>query len=143
MSEQAKRYNKGKTMLSIITPEFTEGLGKVLTMGAEKYGRNNWRKGLKVTEIIDSLERHLLEIKKGVALDEESGLPHWAHAAANLMFIAEFEGSEKWDDRVYSGRKREREDGEGYAKGGGETIIIKGVTSGDREADTYDVSQTR
>ena len=37
--------------------------------------------------------------------------------------------------------KREREDGDG--KGGEETIIIKGVTSGDREADPYDVSQTR
>lgn len=98
--EPAKRYNKGKTMIGLVTPEFTEGLAKVLTMGAEKYGKDNWRQGLKTRDIIDSLERHILEIKKGVDLDEESGLPHWAHAAANLMFLAHFTGDENWDDRI-------------------------------------------
>lgn len=100
--ETGKRYNQAKPRLSLVEPDFTEGLAKVLTFGAEKYGVGNWKKGLKVTEVIDSLERHILEIKKGEEKDKESGLPHWAHAAANLMFLAHFEGG-TWDDRERKG----------------------------------------
>lgn len=102
--ETGKRYNQAKPRLSLVEAEFTEGLAKVLTFGAEKYGVGNWKKGLKVTEVIDSLERHILEIKKGEVRDKESGLPHWAHAAANLMFLAHFEGG-TWDDREGEGAR--------------------------------------
>ena len=98
--EPALRYNDGKNLLSLITPEFTEQLGLVLTAGAEKYKRDNWRKGLSVLSTLDSLLRHLLEFQKGNDYDNETKLPHLAHVAANTMFLMHFTGDEKWDDRI-------------------------------------------
>lgn len=116
-TSKATRYNQNKNMVGLITPKFKEGLGAALTVGATKYGRDNWRKGLKVREVLDSLNRHLLEIEKGEDVDPESGLPHWAHLAANLMFVAEFSGDPLWDDRIkepkrarFEGRVVEKKD---------------------------------
>jgi hypothetical protein len=62
----------------------------VLEIGAKKYERNNWKKGLAFEEIIDSALRHFAQIiTAGSAedLDDESGLPHIDHIWCNLMFI--------------------------------------------------------
>jgi|APSaa5957512535_1039671.scaffolds.fasta_scaffold77781_2 hypothetical protein len=80
------KFNKGKTMLSLIEPIFLEGLGKVLTYGANKYEKNNWKKGIPEDELIDALLRHLLAFKSGEIKDPESGLDHRDHVACNLMF---------------------------------------------------------
>ncbi len=90
----ATRYNNGKPRLSLIDPYFTEELGGVLTMGAIKYDDYNWQKSLNTDDhdnfrngCVDSLERHVAKMKKGELVDDESGLTHMAHVAANAMFI--------------------------------------------------------
>lgn len=97
----------GKPMMSIITPEFRVGLAKVLTFGAVKYTRNNWRSGTNYTRLLDSLHRHLAAFELGEDIDAESGLQHLYHAAANIMFLATFvenpDKYKKFDDRVVGG----------------------------------------
>jgi len=100
MSELGLRYNQGKTRLDLVEPGFIEGLGKVMTYGANKYtvvvdgkeisGADNWRKGLPFKDVLASAKRHLTAIESYEDYDEESGLMHIHHIAANLMMLGEF-----------------------------------------------------
>lgn len=51
-------------------------------------GANNWRTGLPVTEVYESLQRHLCSFIEGEDNDDESKLSHLGHAFCNLMFIS-------------------------------------------------------
>ena len=42
MKDEALRYNEGKPRLGLIPPQIIEGLGHVLSFGAQKYDDNNW-----------------------------------------------------------------------------------------------------
>lgn len=66
----------------------------VLQFGVEKYGRNNWQ------HVPDAKRRYRAAARQHAvamlcdgpyACDEESLLPHWAHALACLMFLAWFD----------------------------------------------------
>lgn len=85
---QADRYNKGKPKYSLLDLKSLEDTVKVLEFGAEKYDRNNWKKGLPISEILDSLLRHVTSLLEGELIDKESGLPHHGHIGANAMFLA-------------------------------------------------------
>lgn len=102
------KYNQGKPMMSLIRPEFQKGLATALTYGYTKYEEQrgdiqNYLKGegFYYSTIYDSLNRHLGEWWSGNNIDEESGIHHLYMAAANLMFLATYEVSNKGiDDRV-------------------------------------------
>ena len=98
-----ERDNQGKLRLSLVPPAAVEYLAKVMMFGADKYGDYNWRKAgqkLSLLSICDSLERHLMKLKKGQDLDEESGLPHIGHILANAAFLAQLtEDGTLIDDR--------------------------------------------
>lgn len=87
--EKGLRYNGSKVRLSLVPPEFIFAVAEVLEFGATKYDANNWRKfdSDQVRGCIDSIMRHLESYRMGQWLDEESGLPHLAHAATNLAFM--------------------------------------------------------
>lgn len=82
------RFNGGKPKLSYVDQDSFMDTADVLDFGSQKYARDNWRKGLPVTEIIDSLERHIAGLKRGEFLDPESGLPHHGHIGCNVMFLS-------------------------------------------------------
>jgi len=88
--EQVKgdRFNEGKPKWSLLDFDSFEDMTKVLEMGAEKYGKDNWKKGLPVNEVAESLLRHVFAILRGEREDSESKLPHSAHVLCNAMFIA-------------------------------------------------------
>lgn len=87
-----QKDDKEKNRLDLIEPEFIEGVGKVLTFGANKYEPNNWQK---VEDAEDryyaAALRHLIAWRKGEKLDPESGLSHLDHVACNIMFLQHFE----------------------------------------------------
>ena len=82
------KYNKGKTRWTLLDFDTLEDAVKALEFGANKYGAYNWQKGLKTTDIADSLMRHLIAYLKGENNDKESGLPHTSHIICNAMFLA-------------------------------------------------------
>lgn len=98
--EQALRYNEGKLQWSLIDWKSLEGLVRVLEMGAKKYARDNWKKGMPVTQVSESLMRHLFAFMSGEDKDPESGLNHLSHVMCNAMFL-EYIMREKpeYDDR--------------------------------------------
>lgn len=98
--KQALRYNEGKLQWSLVDFKSIEGMVRVLEMGAKKYDRHNWRKGMPITQVSESLMRHLFAFLDGEDLDPESGLRHISHVMCNAMFI-EYILREKphYDDR--------------------------------------------
>lgn len=99
---EADRYNAGKLRWSLVDFPSLEDMVKVLEFGANKYSDNNWKKGLKTTEIIESMMRHMVAYLNGENIDPESNLPHTGHIMCNAMFLAymtrfkpEFDNREK------------------------------------------------
>lgn len=87
-----QKDDKEKNRLDLIEPEFIEGVGKVLTFGANKYEPNNWQK---VEDAKDryyaAALRHLIAWRRGEKTDLESGISHLYHVACNIMFLQHFE----------------------------------------------------
>lgn len=69
-------------------------------------GRDNWKGGLKMTEILDSMMRHIAALQSGEWTDPESGLPHIGHIQCNALFLGgenneidlEFKCCGDWDE---------------------------------------------
>lgn len=86
--EQGMRYNQDKLQWSLVDFKSFEPMVRVLEFGAKKYAAHNWKKGLKVTQTMESLYRHLFALQSGEDIDPESGLPHIGHIQCNVMFLA-------------------------------------------------------
>jgi hypothetical protein len=92
MSQPFTKHDAGKLRLDLISPEFLEGLGAILTLGAVKYSPKNWQNCTEPFErYYSALQRHLLAFARGERTDAESGRSHLYHAAACLMFLEHFE----------------------------------------------------
>ena len=87
---KALRYNEGKLEWSLVDYQAFEPMVKVLMFGAKKYAPNNWKKGLELNKIMDSLMRHIVAIQSGEDIDPESSLPHIGHIQCNVMFYGHF-----------------------------------------------------
>lgn len=87
-----RKDDAGKPRWSLIPDRGLEEVVKVLTYGARKYGDDNWREvedGPR--RYYDAAMRHLMAYRQGHWTDDESGLPHLAHAVASLLFIMALE----------------------------------------------------
>jgi uncharacterized HAD superfamily protein len=114
MENKGLRYNEGKLPYNLIPSSLTREISKGLLYGKNKYsikdndgniisdGSNNWKKGLKASETIGSLLRHIEAYKNGEDFDPESGLYHLALAACNIGFLIDgYENSNFIDDREH------------------------------------------
>lgn len=73
-----------------LTPQY--GLlevSKILTNKLDHYQENQWKKGMKWTEVLSSLKKHLLEFELGNDFTEE-GLLHMAEVASNALILCDF-----------------------------------------------------
>lgn len=90
VKEKAMRFNNGKLKWSYVHFGSLEPMVRVLMYGAEKYAPENWKKGLDMKEILESMQRHLCSLLDGEVIDPESGLPHMGHVQCNAMFYNYF-----------------------------------------------------
>lgn len=98
--EKGLRYNEGKRKWSLVDFKALEPMVEVLEYGAHKYtvrddkgavlrtGANNWKKGMPVTEICESMLRHTYALLRGEIKDPESQLQHIGHILCNAQFIS-------------------------------------------------------
>jgi hypothetical protein len=85
---QALRFNKGKAHWSLVDFKSLEPMVEVLEFGAKKYARENWKKGMPVSEVVESMLRHTFSLLSGESYDKESLIHHIGHIQCNAMFIA-------------------------------------------------------
>lgn len=86
--KKATRYNSGKLKWSLVSFQALKVLVNVLMFGADKYGPDNWKRGLVRSELLESMQRHLAALIDGEEFDCESELPHVGHIMANAMFYS-------------------------------------------------------
>lgn len=84
---KALRYNVGKPQLSLVDLGCLEPCAHVLEYGATKYSRDNWKKGMKVSTILDSLLRHIADLQQGKIIDAESQQLIIGHIQCNALFL--------------------------------------------------------
>jgi hypothetical protein len=85
------RYNEGKPPMELIPPEALWSLAEVLALGAKKYARRNWERGMSWSTVYACLFRHLLKWFQGEDKDAESGLSHLDHVLWNAMALVVYE----------------------------------------------------
>jgi len=97
---KAKRFDEGKLQWDLLPWKGLIEVVKVAEMGAKKYGKYNYRKGMEWTRVLNSAFRHLIAIRNGEDRDKESGVLHAAHFVFNgLMLIEYFDTHKELDDR--------------------------------------------
>lgn len=86
------KHDTGKPLMGAVPPNALLAVARVLTFGAEKYGRDNWRQVENAeTRYLDAALRHINAYQRGEAVDPESGESHLAHAVCSLMFMIELQ----------------------------------------------------
>ena len=85
------KFDEDKPDYSLIPPNALEDAVKVLTIGAKKYDRHNWKKLDNINDrYFAAAQRHLWALQKGETFDKETGIHHGAHAICCIMFLVEF-----------------------------------------------------
>lgn len=85
--DKAIKYDHDKAKLSLIPYEALKQEAFALAYGAEKYGKNNYKKGMEWSRLIDATLRHIHSFNNGEDVDKESLICHLGHAKANLSIL--------------------------------------------------------
>lgn len=87
---EGRKFDSDKPEYGLIPAHALDELAHVLTIGAKKYARDNWRYVEDAERrYFDALQRHLWAWKRGERFDNETGRHHLGHAAACLFFLYE------------------------------------------------------
>lgn len=85
------KFDGGKRRYTLLAWDAIGALVDVLEHGAKKYAPNNWelvaRGGDGRQRYFDAIQRHIVAWWMGESDDPETGLPHLAHAMADVMFL--------------------------------------------------------
>lgn len=88
-----KKYDQNKLRYDLVTPRFIRLVAEGLTYGAKKYDNSetdpNYKKNSEAWRYEGAVLRHFEAHREGGMFDKESGLPHLAMAATNIMFLLE------------------------------------------------------
>lgn len=85
--EKGRKFDESKSPLSWIPASAVREIGNVLKFGAKKYGKNNYKKGMEWSRLADAALRHIYAWADGEDLDQESKLPHLAHAGCCIVML--------------------------------------------------------
>ena len=75
---------QGKGLPSLMPVSALRAVSRRFEDGAEKYGRNNWKKGIPVSRYIDSINRHLWQF-----MEEDEVEDHLSAVIWNAMCLYE------------------------------------------------------
>jgi hypothetical protein len=97
-SAKGRKDDAGKPQMSLLSQSNAlAAVTRVLEHGAQKYGRENWRK-VSMARYHDAMCRHLNDYNGQVAtrlatlpLDKDTNLPVLAHLIASALFLLEKE----------------------------------------------------
>jgi hypothetical protein len=91
------KHDIGKSRPGLIPGRVLLAIGEVLAFGVKKYGVDNWKLVPDSRRrYLDALMRHMAAWSDGERLDQESGLPHLAHACTCVVFLLYFELTGEW-----------------------------------------------
>lgn len=108
MEGKALRYNEGKPDWTLLDYKSLLPLVDVMTYGATKYDRDNWKLQCdNPNQHLQSCMRHLIALIDGEEFDKESGFRHSGHIMANMMF---------WNYHVHPEEKKPLDQFEIYRK---------------------------
>lgn len=92
--EQGRKLDSDKPRWDLLPLVAASDVVNVLTFGARKYAPDNWRHVPDARRrYFAAAMRHLVAWMGGEKADAESGLPHLAHAACCVLFLAELDSS--------------------------------------------------
>jgi hypothetical protein len=90
MTTGGLKYDEGKLRMDLLPMDSLQDVAAVYTFGAKKYEDENWRKGIPWKRIYGAVLRHIAKWFLGQDTDEESGLPHLAHATWGLLTLLNY-----------------------------------------------------
>lgn len=89
---QGEKHDYLKPEHDLLPPRALESVVDVLTYGARKYARDNWKFVENArSRYYNAAQRHLGAWRRGEKVDSESGFSHLAHAACSILFLLAFE----------------------------------------------------
>jgi len=98
-----RKFDGGKLEYGLLPPYALKATVDVLTLGAQKYERDNWKKVPdSKRRYFDAMQRHIWAWKEGEQNDPETGKNHLAHAMCCAMFLLErdFFTDEEWKNYI-------------------------------------------
>lgn len=101
ISSVGVKHDAGKPRYELIPPEALDGVTRILTFGATKYGDRNYEKGINYSRVFGAAMRHLWTWWRGEENDPETGESHLHHAACCVMMLQTYveRKMDKFDDR--------------------------------------------
>lgn len=96
------KHDNNKPDMSLLSTKALLEISKVMDFGKKKYSANNWRKGMQWSRLIAAALRHITAFNDGEDIDSETGISHLAHAGCCIMFLLEYEKTQKEKDDRYS-----------------------------------------
>lgn len=90
MSEGTK-FDTDKSPLDLIDHQSLTAVANVFGFGAKKYGRFNFKNGIKYSRLIAAAYRHLGAFNSGEDLDPESLHNHIAHLGCCVLMLLEMQ----------------------------------------------------
>lgn len=101
------KHDDDKLRWELLPWDAVEEVVKVLNFGARKYEDRNWEKGIQHSRVYAAAIRHLTRWFSWEDTDEETDLPHLAHATCCCLFLLSYQlrGQYEFDDRPDIRRK--------------------------------------
>lgn len=102
--EDAPKHDTGKLPWHLFPFDAAEEVVRVYEFGAQKYYAHGWRDGFHWSRIFAAVCRHLFAWFRGEDRDEESGLPHLAHAGWGILCLLDMQRrgvgrDDRWEEQ--------------------------------------------
>ena len=117
MKKEGKKFDSEKPMMQLLPSKALVEVSKVLSFGANKYGKENWRE-------LDDLQdrytggtlRHIFAHMDDEFKDPETNYSHLAHAVCGLLFKLEIELEKDKEKRLRESISAEHRESDSTAK---------------------------